>query len=105
MRCFLERYPDVTARLQADPEHTDLRPFLRDELDGEAAAGLLLMIRARRFRTIITAAVTRPISLRILTITHCIISVRSVIIPMNSRTRRICLFPLTKRTIRPWRSG
>ncbi len=32
---FLERYPDVTARLQADPEHTDLRPFLRDELDGK----------------------------------------------------------------------
>lgn len=32
---FLERYPEVVTRLQADPEHTDLRPFLRDELDGK----------------------------------------------------------------------
>ncbi len=31
---FLERYGDTVQRIKADPVHTDLRPFVRDELDG-----------------------------------------------------------------------
>lgn len=31
---FLAQYADLAARFQADPTHTDLRPFIRDELNG-----------------------------------------------------------------------
>ena len=32
---FLERYDSVAQRFQADLSHLDLRPFIRDELDGQ----------------------------------------------------------------------
>ena len=87
---FLAQYADLAARFQADPTHTDLRPFIRDELNGILTG-------------IITATAAHHIFRQTLMTTLCSISARRAIILMNSNRRRICLFLSMRRIIRLWR--